>query len=146
MKISTKGRYALRVMLDLAVCEEGEFISLKEISDRQEISRKYLEMIVSMLNRAGYVVSLRGKSGGYRLAKKPEEYTVGAILKLTEGSMSPVTCLDCRGENCNRADSCLTLPLWENLDHLIDEYLESVTLEDLLNQTEALHQNPGAKK
>lgn len=133
MKISTKGRYALRVMLDLAERSNGQYISLKEIADRQGISMKYLEMIVAMLNRAGFVNSLRGKSGGYRMTRKPEEYTVGSILKLTEGSLAPVTCLDCGGGDCTRAEQCLTLPMWQELDRIIDDYLESVTLADLLN-------------
>lgn len=133
MKISTKGRYALRVMLDLAQHKkEGDFISLKDISKRQELSMKYLEMIMAIMNRAGLVKSSRGKFGGYRLAKEPEEYTVGSILKLTEGSISPVVCLN-GDKPCSRAQDCITLPMWMKLDQIIDEYLESVTLADLLN-------------
>ena len=104
MKVSTKGRYALRVMIDLAQHKDEGFISLKEIADRQEISMKYLEMIVGILNRAGYVQSLRGKSGGYRLSKNSDEYTIGAILKLTEGSMAPVSCLEKDADICKRAE------------------------------------------
>ncbi|MCI8992099.1 MAG: RrF2 family transcriptional regulator [Eubacterium sp.] len=133
MKISTKGRYALRVMLDLAQHKkEGDYISLKDISVRQELSMKYLEMIMAIMNRAGLVKSSRGKFGGYQLIKEPEEYTVGSILKLTEGSISPVVCLDGK-KNCSRAQDCITLPMWKKLDQIIDEYLESVTLADLID-------------
>lgn len=133
MKVSTKGRYALRVMIDLAQHKDEGFISLKEIATRQEISMKYLEMIVGILNRADFVISLRGKSGGYKLARDAGEYTIGAILKLTEGSMAPVSCLECGANVCERADDCLTLPLWKGLDKVIDDYLESITLEDLIH-------------
>lgn len=132
MKVSTKGRYALRVMIDLAQHRDEGFISLKEIAARQEISMKYLEMIVGILNRADYVQSLRGKSGGYRLSKNINEYTIGAILKLTEGSMAPVSCLESGADICKRAEECITLPLWRGLDKVIDDYLESISLEDLI--------------
>lgn len=132
MRISTKGRYALRVMIDLSQHEGEGFISLKEISERQDISLKYLEMIVGLLTKAGAVLSLRGKSGGYMLARKPRDYTVGEILKLTEGSLAPVACLDCNTVDCQRADHCFTLPMWKKLNSLIDDYLESVTIEDLI--------------
>ncbi len=134
MKVSTKGRYALRVMLDLAQHRDQGFISLKEIADRQKISMKYLETIVGILNRAGYVQSLRGKSGGYKLTRGTEEYTIGSILKLTEGSMAPVTCIENGEPICERAGECITLPLWRGLDKVIDEYLENITLADLLEQ------------
>ena len=133
MKVSTKGRYALKVMIDLAQHRENGFISLKEIAERQQVSMKYLEMMVGILNRADYVQSLRGKSGGYKLSRNPDEYTIGAILKLTEGSMAPVSCIENGMATCDRAGDCITLPLWRGLDKVIDEYLESVTLEDLLN-------------
>lgn len=133
MMISTKGRYALRVMLDLAQQPAGEYISLKSISQRQAVSMKYMEAIVATLNKAGMVESLRGKKGGYRLTRKPREYTVGEILKLTEGSLAPVTCLDCENP-CQRAESCITRPMWLELDKLIDDYLESKTLADLLGE------------
>lgn len=133
MKVSTKGRYALKVMIDLAQHRENGFISLKEIAERQQVSMKYLEMIVGILNRADYVQSLRGKSGGYKLSRNPDEYTIGAILKLTEGSMAPVSCIENGMATCDQAGDCITLPLWRGLDKVIDEYLESVTLEDLLN-------------
>lgn len=132
MKISTRGRYALRVMLDLAQCGRPTYSPLTEVAQRQDISLKYLESIVATLNRAGLVASQRGKSGGYRLTRPPAQYTVGEILKLTEGGLAPVSCLDCGDGACDRADHCLTLPLWRELNHRIDRYLESVTLEDLL--------------
>ena len=135
MKISTKGRYALRIMIDLAQHPGEDAVSLRDIAERQEVSAKYLELIVSVLNKAGFVNSTRGKSGGYRLSRKPEEYTVGSILMLTEGSLSPVACLENRRCTCSRATRCETLPLWLHLDHLIDDYLESVTLRDLVDQT-----------
>ncbi|MBP1764215.1 MAG: transcriptional regulator, BadM/Rrf2 family [Firmicutes bacterium] len=134
MKISTKGRYALRVMIDLAQHTNGEYISLKDIAKRQEVSLKYLEMIMALLNNAGFVISARGKHGGYRLRKIPREYTVGSILKLAEGSLAPVACLDCEINSCTRATQCLTLPFWETLNTIVDEYIESVTLEDLIKQ------------
>lgn len=134
MKISTKGRYALRVMIDIAKHsdDEGNYVSLKDVAERQQVSMKYLEMIVGILNRGHFLTSYRGKSGGYRLSKKPEEYTIGSILKLTEGSLAPVSCLENGKVNCERADSCITLPLWKELDQIIDDYLESKTLQDLL--------------
>jgi Rrf2 family protein len=138
MKISTKGRYALRVITDLAQHGREEYISLKEISERQEISMKYLETIVGVLSRAGFVLSLRGKSGGYKLAKKPRDYTVGSILKLTEGSLAPVACLEYETNQCSRAEHCITLPMWRKLDNLINDYLESVTIEDLITRQSEL--------
>lgn len=133
MMISTKGRYALRVMLDLAQQPPGEYISLKSISQRQAVSMKYMEAIVATLNKAGMVESLRGKKGGYRLTRSADKYTVGEILKLTEGSLAPVTCLDCDNP-CQRAENCITRPMWLELDKLIDDYLESKTLADLLGE------------
>ena len=134
MMISTKGRYALRVMLDLAQNQEERFVSLKEISKRQDISMKYLEMIVSILNKGHLIQSQRGKDGGYRLSKRAEQYTVASILKLTEGTLAPVACIDCMKPQCGRADKCLTLPMWKQLDRLIHEYLEGITLQDLLSE------------
>ena len=132
MLISTKGRYALRVMIDLAEHRSGEFISLKEIAQRQEISEKYLESIIRMLVKAKAVESLRGKGGGYRLTKKPEQYTVGEILRLTEGSLAPVACLDGDCKGCSRSEECPTLDVWKNLDKLINDYLDGVTLDQLV--------------
>ncbi len=132
MKVSTKGRYALRIMIDLAQNGQEHVVALKEIAERQGVSVKYLELIVSTLSRAGFVVATRGKSGGYRLPKAPEEYTIGAILKLTEGNLAPVACLGTGAQTCDRADACISLPLWQKLDGVIDNYLESVTLADLV--------------
>ena len=134
MRVSTKGRYALRVMIDLAQQPDGGYISLKGIAERQEISAKYLETIVAVLNKAGLLVSYRGKEGGYKLAKKPEEYTVNEILQLTEGSLAPVACLEGMKDNpCERAYGCITLPMWKKLDDIINDYLDSITLKDLLD-------------
>ncbi len=134
MMISTKGRYALRIMLDLAQHSEDGYVSLTKISERQGISVKYLEAIVSMLNKAGMVESQRGKEGGYKLTRKSEEYSAGSIIKLTEGSIAPVACLEGDGAGCEHAYSCLTLPLWIKLEGIVDNYLESVTLKDLLER------------
>lgn len=132
MMVSTKGRYALRVMLDLAQQPPGEYAALSGVAERQGISVKYLEAIVATLCRAGLLISQRGKNGGYRLAREPGAYTAGSILRLTEGSLAPVNCLACGKNDCGRAAACLTLPMWTELDRRIGEYLESVTLEDLL--------------
>ncbi|SCP95328.1 RrF2 family transcriptional regulator [Anaerobium acetethylicum] len=132
MKISTKGRYALRLMLDLAINDIGEKIRIKDIAKRQEISEKYLEQIISILHKAGYVKSLRGPQGGYSLAKKPEEYTVGMILRLTEGSLAPVSCLDDEVNLCSRQDDCTTLILWKKLDDAIKGVVDKYTLADLV--------------
>ena len=135
MMISTKGRYALRVMLDIASQPKEEYISLKAISERQEVSMKYLEAIVSSLSKAGILESLRGKSGGYRLNKPANAYTVGDVLRAAEGELNAVNCLEESKGGCNRAGECLTLPLWQKLDQIVGEYLDSVTLEDLLKNT-----------
>lgn len=136
MKISTKGRYALRLMLDLAMCGEEGYVPLKEIAERQNISIKYLEQIVSVLSRAGYVRSVRGTGGGYMLAKKPEEYTVGMILRLTEGSLAPVACLEYEENTCPRAADCITLGVWEKLYAAINGVVDGITLADLVNENE----------
>jgi len=132
MMISTKGRYAIRLMLDLAQHMGDGFVSLKRISERQDISVKYLEAIVAMLNKAGMVESLRGKEGGYRLSRTPEEYTVGSIIRLTEGSIAPVVCLECGTARCERAADCLSLPVWVKLESVVNNYLDSITLRDVL--------------
>ena len=134
MLISTKGRYALRIMIDLAEHQTDEFISLRGIAQRQEISEKYLESIIRMLVKAKVVDSLRGKGGGYRLNKSPDQYTVGSILRLTEESLAPVSCLEANAEACPRAGNCRTLTLWQGLDKVIYDYLESVTIADLMEQ------------
>ena len=130
MKISTKGRYALRVMIDLAVNDKGAYVSLKDISNRQEVSLKYLERIMAMLNKAGYVKSIRGNNGGYRLAKLPEEYKVGDILRKTEGDLAPIACVN--GEECSKRENCKTFKFWQGLDNVINEYVDSKTLADLI--------------
>jgi len=135
MKISTKGRYALRVMVDLAQSEDEKFISLKVISQRQEISLKYLEAIIGILNRAGFVQSLRGAKGGYKLRRSPKEYSVGEILRTTEGSLSLVDCGSCENESrCSRSRDCYTLPIYSNLEDVINNYLNSVSLYDVANR------------
>lgn len=131
MNITTKGRYALQVMLDLAQQEPGEYTSLKAVADRQGISVKYLEAIVSVLSKAALVESTRGKMGGYRLTRPAEECTVGSILKLVEGTLAPVSCR--QEDACPRHGQCVALPLWEKLDELVDSFLESVTLADVLS-------------
>ena len=136
MKISTRGRYAIRVMLDLAEHNTGEYIPLMDIAKRQEISEKYLEAIVSTLSKNGYVLALRGKGGGYRLAKSPEKYTVGSILKLAEGSLAPVACLDDDPNQCPRAAECKTLKMWEGLYQMIEDYFDGITLEDLITDAD----------
>ena len=132
MMISTKGRYALRVMLDLAGQAQEEYISLKAISDRQEISMKYLEAIVASLTKAGMLESQRGKSGGYRLNKPASQYPVGAILRAAEGELVAAGCLEESKGGCDKAQECLSRPLWRKLDQIVGDYLDSITLEDLL--------------
>ncbi|GLC81527.1 RrF2 family transcriptional regulator [Lacrimispora brassicae] len=132
MKISTKGRYAVRLMIDLAEHNHGEYIPLMDIAKRQEISEKYLESIVSVLSKSNLLISLRGKGGGYKLAKKPEDYTVGTILRLTEGPLAPVSCLEGETNDCARASRCQTLPMWEGLNKLINDYFDGITIADLV--------------
>lgn len=134
MKISTKGRYAVRVMLDLALDNTGECIKVKEIAARQGISGKYLEQIIAVLNKAGYVKSVRGAQGGYRLARDPGEYTVGMILRLTEGSLAPVACLEEHSDDCERCDTCETLEVWRKLYTAVNDVVDGVTLADLVEQ------------
>lgn len=131
MLVSTRGRYALRIMLELSHGAEGEYLPLPYIAGKQEISEKYLESIIVVLARAGLVESQRGKGGGYRLPRKPEQYTVGEILRLTEGSLAPISCLE-QGQNaCPRAGKCSTLPMWQGLDALINNYFDGITLAEL---------------
>lgn len=132
MKISTKGRYALRLMLDLALHDNGGYIPIKEIAKRQAISDKYLEQIISILGRAGYVQSVRGAGGGYRLAHPLKSYTVGMILRLTEGSLAPVSCLEGNVNTCDRNSSCATVMVWQKLYDAINGVVDSITLEDLV--------------
>lgn len=133
MKISTKGRYALRMMIDLASRGEGEFAALKDIAERQSVSKKYLEQIVPMLVKSELLRANRGNQGGYALAKAPEQYTVGEILRVTEGSMAPVACLQYKENTCPRRAECVSLPVWEGLDKVIAEYLDGITLRDILD-------------
>lgn len=133
MKISTKGRYALRVMLDLALHSGGECVKVKDMASRQNVSEKYLEQIISILNRAGYVRSIRGAQGGYLLTKALKDYTVGDIIRLTEGSLAPVSCLESDVNTCERADICDTLWVWQKLYDAINDVVDHITLEDLAN-------------
>jgi Rrf2 family protein len=133
MMISTKGRYALKVMLDLVDHNTGEYIPLKDIAQRQEISVKYLENILASLSRANLVDATRGKGGGYRLSRAPEEYSTGEIIRLAEGSLSSVSCLKGEQHGCEKASQCPTLPLWQQLDQVVADYLNSVSLIDLKN-------------
>ena len=134
MLVSTRGRYALRMMVDLAEHQGDGFVSLKDIAKRQEISKKYLEQIVPVLNLFGLVQTARGYQGGYRLAKAPAEYTVLEILEATEGSMAPVSCLEGDTNVCPRQDDCLTLAVWDGLYKVVNEYLAGITLQDVLDE------------
>ena len=134
MKISTKGRYAVRVMLDLALNNNGECIKVKEIAARQGISEKYLEQIIAVLNKAGYVKSVRGAQGGYRIAKDPADFTVGMILRLTEGSLAPVACLEEGADICERCDTCETLEVWQELYDAVNKVVDGVTIADLVER------------
>ena len=134
MIVSTKGRYALRVMLSFAQRSGGEYIPLKEIAEAEGISQKYLESIMTILSKADFLDAVHGKGGGYRLNRKPEEYTVGSILKLTEGSLAAVSCTSQGAAACSRTTCCQTLPMWEKLEKMIDEFFEGITLADLLKE------------
>ena len=137
MLISTKGRYALRVMIDLAENQGKGLIPLKEIAQRQQISEKYLEIILKVLVRAHFLSGVRGKGGGYRLTRSPEDYTVGSILRLTEETLAPVSCLSENAPQCQRTDQCRNLPLWEGLSRVMNDYLEGYTLADLMREGKA---------
>ena len=132
MIVSTKGRYALRVMIDLAEQHTDERVPLKEIAERQGISQKYIEAIMTLLSKNHFVDAVHGKGGGYQLNKKPEEYKVGDILRLTEGSLSPVACLEKGAEVCPRKAECRTLPMWTKLDEIVENYLDSISIADLM--------------
>ena len=132
MIVSTKGRYALRVMVSFAQRGGEEYIPLKEIAEKEGISQKYLESIMSTLSKAGFLDAVHGKGGGYRLNRKPEEYTVGSILKLTEGGISAVSCTSQGAAACSRTECCQAKPMWDKLDRMIDEFFEGITIGDLL--------------
>lgn len=135
MRISTRGSYALRVMVDLAENGNGNLIPLKDIVARQNISHKYLENIMNELSKAGLVTSQHGKSGGYKLNRPPEKYTVGDVLRVTEGELAPVSCLECNASPCDQASECRTFSMWEGLYRVINEYLDSVTIADLVKKS-----------
>lgn len=134
MKISTRGRYALRLMLTLAMNETDQCMTIKSISEQQEISGKYLEQIISVLNRAGYVKSVRGAQGGYKLVRPAQEYTVGMILRLIEGSLVPVACMETEPNACPRSWRCVTLDVWEQLNEAINGVVDHITLADLVEK------------
>lgn len=138
MKISTRGRYALRLMLDLAQNEQEQYVPVKSIAQRQQISGKYLEQIISVLSRAGFVKSVRGAQGGYQLARPAEEYTVGMILRLIEGSLVPVACMEDQPNRCPRSETCATLTVWKQLDKAIGDVVDHVTLADLARDQGAM--------
>ena len=141
MKISTKGRYAVRLMYDLAIHHTGDWIALKDVSKRQNISVKYLEQIVRQLGICGYLKSLRGPHGGYQLARKPEDYTIYEILKITEGSLQPVACLDDPVNQCERYRDCPTIEIWEGLGKVVYEYLNNITLQELVDHAKLKGEN-----
>ena len=132
MLISSRGRYALRVMIDLAEHDDGAYIPMNEVAQRQDISLKYLERILPILVSAKLVEGLHGKGGGYRLTRKPEDYRISEVLRLTEGDLAPVACLECNAEKCKRTAECRTLPMWMELNRRVNEYLDSVTIADLM--------------
>ncbi len=138
MKISTKGRYALRMLVDLAENQGDSYVSLKDIAERQDISKKYLEQIVPSFNGSDILRTNRGYQGGYRLSRSPEEYTVGEILRLTEGSLAPVSCLECDPIECKRKDTCPTLLVWQGLYKAITDYLDNITLQDIMDNENRL--------
>ena len=137
MKISTKGRYALRMMLDIAAHQGDGYVTLRDIAERQAVSKKYLEQIALQLTQAGMLRAMRGQLGGYRLAKAPSEYTVLSLLEVMEGSLAPVTCLDQSPNACERCGDCPTLPVWQGLDAVVNEYLDSVPLISLVREEPA---------
>lgn len=134
MRISTRGRYAIRMLIDLAENCDGNAVALKDIAERQDISKKYLEQIVSVLNKGGFLITSRGFQGGYKLAKPPKECILGDILRCTEVNLAPVACLEGDENPCEVSAECPTLPVWEGLNKVINEYLDGITLQDILDQ------------
>lgn len=132
MMISTRGRYALRVLIDLAENQSGGYIPMKDVAERQEISLKYLEKILPVLAKNNYIEGVHGKGGGYKLTRKPEDYKVGEILRLTEGDLAPVACLECGAKPCKRAQKCRTLSMWTKFNEITNEYFDGVTIADLM--------------
>ncbi|WP_026510100.1 MULTISPECIES: RrF2 family transcriptional regulator [unclassified Butyrivibrio] len=141
MKISTKGRYALRVLIDLALHNTGEYISLKDISARQNLTVKYLEQIVSPLGKAGFLQSMRGNNGGHRLAKAPSEICIGDVLRIMEGDLAPIGCIQGEEVLCPKVNECPTIEFWVGLDRVVNDYVNSYTLQDLVKQTADLAKN-----
>ena len=133
MLISTRGRYALRVLLDLAENQDKGYIAMKKVAERQELSLKYIERIMPVLSKNHYVEGVQGKGGGYRLVKNPKEYRIGDILRLTEGTLAPVACLECNSKTCQREKTCKTLPMWREFYQIINDYFYNITLADLMN-------------
>jgi len=136
MIVSTRGRYALRVLIDLAEQKSDQYIPLKDIAARQDISQKYMEAIMTLLSKGGFIEGAHGKGGGYKLNRAPEEYKVGDLLRLTEGTLAPVACLEKNAEPCAKHDRCRTIPMWTKLDELIEGYLDSVSIADLMKKEE----------
>lgn len=143
MIVSTRGRYALRVLIDMAEHADEERIPLKAIAERQEISQKYIESIMTMLSKNGFVDGVHGKGGGYKLNKSPEEYKVGDILRLTEGTLAPVACLEKGAPKCGKESVCRTIDMWSKLDELIEGYLDSVSVADLMKKQYSMYMNKG---
>lgn len=132
MMVSTRGRYALRVMMDLADHNDGSYTPMKDVAERQELSLKYLERIMPVLTKNGLIEGVHGKGGGYRLTRPLHEYTVGEILRLTEGDLAPVACLGCGAEPCKRAEDCRTLPMWNDFNNMVNDYFDRITIADLM--------------
>lgn len=133
MMISTKGRYALRVLIDIAEHQKDGYVAMKNVAQRQGISLKYIEKIMPVLSKNNYVCGVHGKGGGYRLSRNPKDYSVGEILRLTEGNLAPVACLECGTEKCERADLCPTLPMWKNFQTTVNDYFDKISLADLMS-------------
>lgn len=134
MLISTRGRYTLRVMLDLAENQHDGYVAMKNVAERQGLSLKYIERIMPALSKNNYVEGVHGRGGGYRLSRAPEDYKVGDILRLAEGDLAPVTCLSCNSEKCDRSDTCPTLPMWTEFYNMVNNYFDGITLADLMKQ------------